>query len=255
MIDCISNIAWRKDDNKEILPVLRDIGIKSIEVAPLEIFESWESVSFQQIKNFKNTCDNYSLQIVSMQSIFYKKNINIFQDYEKSVEHMKLIFSILEDLECDYCVFGAPKSRITSLPVQESYKIFKNFLYESPSSITIGIESNPEQYGTNFINNYRQNTDFIETHIDRDNIKIHLDIGCHLMSKVNSDLVFEKAIKHSSNHVHYSKPMLGIIDNITKDESRLLNMVSDKTISLEMKKTNIDVLKKIITNNLNKTIN
>ena len=49
--------------------------------------------------------------------------------------------------------------------------------------------------------------------------------------------------------------MLGIVDNITKEETKLLNMVSNKTISLEMKKTNIDVLKRIITNNLNKIIN
>lgn len=246
MINCISNIAWERSNSLEIFSMLRDRGVKYIEVAPLEIFDDWEDLKFNKIKSFKQICDSHSLKIMSMQSIFYKKELNIFKDSVESVKHIKLIYSILEDLECDYCVFGAPKCRKTNLSTNESYKRFNNLLNTLPENITIGIESNPAQYGTNFINNYEQNVYFFENYINKENIKIHLDIGCHLMSETNSPEVFQEAIKHASNHVHLSKPMLGTFYEISEQEKELLELVKNKNVSMEMKKTPLKDLESII---------
>ena len=75
----ISNIGWKKEYDETMYQFLKEEGYDGIEIAPTRIFPVCPYDHLKEAKEFSDyLLQNYSLEISSMQSIWYGKTERIF---------------------------------------------------------------------------------------------------------------------------------------------------------------------------------
>jgi sugar phosphate isomerase/epimerase len=153
----VSNICFEENKYQQYYSYLKHVGIKNIEIAPTKLFGSWQ-INHDSILEIKK----HDFKIISMQSLFYEKDFNFFDNEILFLQHFDKIFEICKILSCEYVVFGSPKNRYKpdSITEEEAYKKFNKiieilFIKIKDTNIDIGIELNPEQYNCNFFNNIK----------------------------------------------------------------------------------------------------
>lgn len=249
----ISNIAWSKEYDEEMYAYLLNNKIEGIEIAPTRIIEERPYDHIAKADKFaKKLYNKYSLMISSMQSIWYGKKENIFNesDIEELFCYTKKAIDFAEKINCKNLVFGCPKNRNNLENRSEKYAMeFFNMIgeYAKNKNIVVSIEPNPIIYGTNFINYTYQAINFVKK-VNSDGIKVNLDFGTIIENKENLKEI-EKNIE-LINHIHISEPNLEIIKKREehKELARILKEKNyNKYISIEMKNFNdIDCVKDTI---------
>lgn len=248
----ISNIAWSPINRIKIYSFLKKNDIKNIEIAPKLFLYNQKNylrpnkklllTKFKELKKFK-------LKIVSMQSLFYEsKNCELFTSIQKRqnfYNQFKRIIKLAGILKIPNLVFGSPKNRIIPNNVSKikaekiAIKIFKKLGdYAYKNNTKISIESNPEIYGTNFLNNIYETCDFVKK-VNHKSIRIVLDTGELLVNKNFKDI--KKIVQLTRKyiyHVHISQPSLKPINNnkmIISVLKELKKINYTRCVSIEMK--------------------
>ena len=115
----ISNIAWKKENDKEMYDFLSLNGFSGIEIAPTRIFPEAPYDKLNEAKKWaEDLKSQYGLMISSMQSIWYGRKENIFSShFERLVlfDYTKKAIDFARSIECKNLVFGCPKNR--NIPV------------------------------------------------------------------------------------------------------------------------------------------
>lgn len=246
-----SNIAWSESDDLEIFTHLNNLGFSGIEIAPTRIIKEKPYAVENRtaaIQYAKKLCEEWSLEISSMQSILYGINERIFASTEERDYLIKYMHSAIEfaaDIECPHLVFGCPRNRNIDNKSQEPAGIdfFSNCAdHAKKNGVTIGLEANPSVYGTNYLNTTNEVIQAIKL-INSPALKLNYDMGANLINDENIGDIFEVADMIS--HVHISEPLLAPIQ-IRDDHTELANKLRaanySNWISLEMKNAGVDAL-------------
>ena len=247
-INCVSNIAWSFDETESVFELLKEFRISQIEIAPLEIIESWENPNFDNIDNFIKLLNKYKLRVKSIQSIFYKHpKIDLTVDIDKGISHLTNSIEIISVFNCKYIVIGCPNLRYTYIGKESTNnfsKIFDNFI-----DYNFGIEVAPRQYGGRFLTNYKEVNNFINEY-NKENLFIHYDTACNYLSK--SEVVFnlDTIDKKKITNIHISSPFLAEPREMSfYDRSCLEKVYDNQIVSLEMKKNegcNLERIKRVL---------
>lgn len=200
----ISNIALEYDD----LALLDKY--QGLEIAPSKIV-SEPYQNHEQIKQYvTEASQKYDLMPVSMQSIAYQVNDNIFDGgYDKLMEASKQAVDLAYEISCPNIVFGCPKNR--NMPdSKKDWPVAKKFFqelgeYAKQKSVIVALEANPEIYETNFLNTTKQALDFVKE-LGLDSLKVNLDLGTIIHNQENLDFLKDNISLIS--HVHISEPYL-----------------------------------------------
>lgn len=240
----ISNIAWNKEKDKEMYEYILQYKFNGIEIAPTKIFEENPYSHIEEAKQWKQKLENrYQLKISSMQSIWYGKQGNIFNQEEanKFIEYTKKAIEFANKIDCENLVFGCPKNRIMQKNQKEEdvlyfFKTLGDFAKEKQT--VLAIEPNPIIYGTNFINYTNQAFKFVKK-VNSEGIKVNVDFGTIIQNNENLNDVFENI--DLVNHIHISEPNLVKIER-RREHKELAKFLKDidyrKYVSIEMKQTN-----------------
>jgi sugar phosphate isomerase/epimerase len=245
----ISNIGWNFKDTAEVCNVLAKNGFKYVEVAPLEVFDNWDNFNHKKCSEFKRILDDFGLSVCSLQSIFYGTGLNIYESFSECINHFKRIEEACGLLECNYVVFGSPKTR--NFPEQVSLTERNSLMMDFfervfiNHTINIGLEANPAVYKTNFCNGYAEVSKFVED----TPLLIHFDVGC---ASIEPHCLLEsiKCVDSSKiRNIHLSLPYL---EKLTGKETYLdtlskFDLIDGKFLSIEMKKSSLEEIKKSIT--------
>lgn len=250
----ISNIAWTTNEDEEIYSFLKLQEIKFLEIAPTRLIVENPYYNLKEAENISiELKEKYNLDIVSMQSIWFGHTENIFES-EKSfnilLEYTKKAIDFAESIECKNIVFGCPKNR-NMKNKEKDYKLAIKFFkeignYALNKSVVIAVEPNPTIYNTNFLNTTSEAIEFVKE-IDLKSVKINYDLGTVITN--NEDLKILEKHLDLINHVHISEPNLEVIESketITELISLLKQNNYNKTISIEMKKTDVETIKNTI---------
>ena len=252
----VSNIGWDKKNDDNTLESLSKLGVNYLEIAPSIIFEDLLNLKKSDITRFKDKIKRHNMRIVSFQSLFFQfKEVNIFSNPEKSLEILKILCDLSNELECKNLVFGSPKNRI--IPDFNSSKYYDDSLkffdkvgdYFSSMDTILSIEPNPKIYECNFLTTTQETYDYLVS-LNNNSIKLNLDLGT--VKENNEDLysIFQKNIS-LINHIHISEPYLKPFKNF-KMLNKLIRLVYEKRykgfISLEMTQNNefLKITNKII---------
>lgn len=250
----ISSIAWNQEETNAVLKILREEGFEYIEVAPFDLVKDWDAIDYESLKLFRKKIKDHGMSVCSMQSIFYGTNLNLFRNEEECQIHFRKVEEVCEILGCEYVVFGAPSVRSFPQYYREIDKIsFMSDFFDKVLEnvkITIGIEAIPEEYGSNFCCDYHQVNEFVKNK----KLSIHFDTAC--ASFVGLEKSIRSIDKLKVRNIHLSnynlKPLTGDENylNILQDHQ----IIQDKFISIEMRKTKLEQISQSIKifNNFNK---
>lgn len=249
----ISNIGWDESLNEEVLSYISNKGYSGIEIAPtIYIKESPYDNTDKMIQIKDELKQKYNLEISSMQSIWYGKTGNIFNenDAKDLVEYTKKAIDFASQINCNNLVFGCPKNR--NMPDDKSIADIIYFFkelgdYAYSKKITFSIEPNPTIYNTNFINTTKEAFELVKL-VNSKGLKVNVDFGTIIENNEDIDIVINNL--SLVNHIHISEPYLEKIKerSIHKELSdKLKNSNYNGYISIEMKKQeSIEEVKQVI---------
>lgn len=237
----ISNIAWSKDNDSEIYKFLKEKLIAGLEIAPTRVISENPYDKLSEIKEFAMYIKNsYSLEISSMQSIWYGKTENIFGSEEeriKLLDYTKKAIDFANVINCNNLVMGCPKNRI--IKKEDDKDIAISFFYElgeyaKLKNTVLALEPNPTIYNTNFINYTSEAFDLVKQ-VNSDGFKVNVDLGTIIYN--NEDIKIIEDNIELVNHIHISEPNLVLIEK--RDiHNKLARMLKEKEyngfISIEM---------------------
>lgn len=232
-----SNLAWDiKDDNK-IIDKLKMLNYNAIEIAPTKIVSENPYDNIDKFIKYKNSI---GMNICSLQSIWYGKNVEVFKNEDNLKEmilYTKQAIDLASSLNCNNLVFGNPKFRNINnkYEYELALKFFKEVSkYAFEKNVYIALEANPSIYDTNFINDSKSCFEFIKN-LNLNGLKVNYDIGTALTNNENIDVIDENI--DLINHVHISMPYLKPIiieEKIINIINKLKNNNYDKYVSIEM---------------------
>lgn len=249
----ISNLAWNDGDGEKVYELMKRLGFCAIEIAPTKLFPQnpYEHIGEAELWA-KNLKDKYRFLVSSMQSIWYGRSEKLFgtqSERDFLLDYTKRAVDFAAAVGCKNLVFGCPKNR--AKPENASEEIAVAFFkelggYAFSRGTCIGLEANPEIYGTNFVNTTREAFDLIQK-VASPGFKLNLDIGTMIQ---NTESATELKGKLSLiNHVHISEPFLKKIEkrSLHKEVASLLRAENySGFVSIEMSAQNIQDIEEVM---------
>lgn len=212
----ISNIAWNNERNEEVYALLQNYGYTGLEIAPTKIFPNEPYSHNKEASEWaKELNKKHGFCIPSMQSILYGRTEKLFgtEDERKLLlGYNKKAIDFAVAVGAKNLVFGCPKNR--QLPEGSDDTLAVRFFketgdYAARKGTCIGMEANPDIYGTNFINTTPEAIELIKR-VGSDGFKLNLDVGTMIYNK--EDISILKGNASLINHVHISEPFLKKIE-------------------------------------------
>ena len=241
MIFSVSNISWNFDTYDEFYNLLKDNDIHNLEICPFKICNSWE-LNNNRIEEFKKTLKKYDIKPYSFQSIFYKINGNIVNDYDEMLFHFKnKIIPLSKTFNIKKVVFGSPKSRmiVRGLTEQEIIYGYTNFFSEINKIITSNypellfcVEPNSKKYGCELFTNSDECIELI-SQLKLSNIVCHIDTANLSLENENGVNILNNSVKH----FHVSEPFLKPFNTPSKDHtkySKIFKKSNIESLTIEM---------------------
>ena len=213
---CLSNLAWDNARDNELYKKMNMLGINGLEIAPTKLFGENPYTNQAVAEEFALYIKNfYNISIVSIQSIWYKRNESIFKSHEERsmlLEYTKKAIDFSVTIGCKNLVFGCPKNRIIENESQLS--IAQDFFgkigdYAFGEGVIVSVEPNPQIYGTNFLNTTREALDFCHL-VNNEGLRVNLDFGTIIYN--NESISFTDQDIEMIGHVHISEPYLKPIE-------------------------------------------
>ena len=232
---CVSNLCWSFEDDRAY-KILKANRIDRIEISPVRSFGTLENINTKSIKQYAKILSHYELSVASIQSIFFQKQINLFEDNDMFIEHFKKVIDISSELDCKYIVYGSPKTRsLNKIGIEKANDVYLS-TFEKISKyndeIIIGIEPNPEYYNCFFMNTYEK---IIKANSSLPkNICFHFDYACISLGGDDPNKIFDLE-KESLKHLHVSnKDLKSIADNKDVINFLISKYRKDVVFSIEM---------------------
>lgn len=232
----VSNLAWDTTNEHQIFKHLNSFGINKIE-GVLSKLGNWNTIDSKKIVEYKNYLNSNSIEINSLQSIFYNTGINDIKETNKIISHIEKLISLSEILGVKVLVFGSPNLRKNFVGIDEHlvelfYKIDSLLIN---TDIELSIEPNMKEYGGDFFTKIKDIVSFIE---DNNFKKIKTMIDTHNLDGEGDDIC-KCFIKHKNliNHIHVSEKKLSPIssnDNHISFSNELKNSEYSGIITYEV---------------------
>ncbi len=215
----LSNIAWLPEQDGQVYHWMGQYGFTGLEIAPTRVVAPppYEHGAEAKIWH-KNLSGFYRFTIPSMQSIWYGRQEQVFGTKEERqwlLEYSIKAFQFANAVHCPHLVFGCPKNRRipAGMAWETAQELAVGFFRELGESAkawgtVVGLEANPQIYGTNFINDTVSAFDWAHR-INSAGIQVNLDVGTMIQNREPIDGLYGK-IKMVS-HVHVSEPHLAPI--------------------------------------------
>jgi sugar phosphate isomerase/epimerase len=251
----VSNIAWTPAERDSAYAILRNAGIRGLEIAPGIFFagatDPFEPTA-QEAAAATKALDCAGLHLVSMQSLLFGiRGAALFEGPEPrerlEIALLKAI-NFAQRFAIPNLVFGSPLQRVIPYGLDHSdaeasaIELFRSLGDVAVAAGSkIAIEPNPAIYGTNFLNRVEEADDFVRK-VAHPGIVLNFDVGAlHLEGEFKRLKEIASETLPRIGHVHISEPMLAPAPAETGEASRVLAALDGGGYtgwySLEMKAT------------------
>lgn len=245
-----SNIAWKKDEELEIYPILRSYGIKGIEIAPSILWPNLDLATKSTVTDYLHSIADEGFEVPAIQAILYGTDFqtifqkNIWPDIKK---HLIRISEIAELLNAKTVVFGAPKLRNSPFnSFNESVDYVLPFFRDLANifgdhGACLCIEPSTNHFGSNFVTNSIEAEIFVDI-VNHNSFGIHLDSSALYFAAEEIKVVAKKLSK-KIKHFHMSEPYLNdFTDPIILHRSNIETLIEygyEGWFSIEMLNTKL----------------
>lgn len=243
----VSVIAWHPNEDGQALHIVREAGIKNVEVVPSRVWSAISGEVFQKEEKVFELLQTEKLSPIAMQSLLYdRQDLSIFGTNDQ-LGNIKSYFSKLIDnassLGIKTLVFGSPKNKLrqgrTKQEADDEASVFFRYVGKLSHNrgITFCIEPTPLMYGGDYLSSTREVISLLKQN-KVPGLALNLDIGAMLANNEDIETTIELAIPHTG-HVHISMPNL---DRVTTSRELHRTVASalhkggyEGVVSIEMK--------------------
>ena len=251
---CISALAWNIENKNNVYDFLSKKEIKFIEVVPFKISNLGLYDEYNNYIRLKKEWEDFGLKAVSMQSLHFGLNdcslFNSEPERKKLYDYTLKSIEVASILDIEHIVFGSPKLRIVPecMSYDEANDIALEFFTKLNDeaikyNVIIGIEPNSKHYGTNFLTNTKDTSEFVKK-INLKNVKVNLDLSTIILE--NETILQSVDLVNSLNynfHCHISIPYL------KNDYVNYKNYLMEYFSKLKTSKVNHYSIETVINNN------
>lgn len=212
----ISNIAWNTELNDSVYELMQKYGFTGLEIAPTKIIPNEPYLHIKEAREWAHSLQRrWEFSIPSIQSVWYgraEKLLGSEKERTLLLDYTKLAVDFAVVLGVKNLVFGCPKNRFVPDGADKSiavrfFKEIGDYAYEKGTCI--GMEANPELYGTNFINTTEEAV-FLIKQVASDGFKLNLDVGTMIQNNESISILYGNV--EVVNHCHISEPFLKKIE-------------------------------------------
>ena len=214
MLNCVSNLAWKKREEKKALKILKKNKIKFLEFAPNLLLNN--RFNIKEIKKVKRKYAKYGLKPFSMQSVLYNvKDAFVFGSKFQNhtfISELKKKVILAKKLGVKIIIFGSPVSKkrfnknraLLDKIFIKTFNIISTFCRQN--NVTICLEPNPKIYKSEYLLNTKEAIMLIKK-INKKNVLLNFDLGASLANKENVQRLVKSNISYIG-HVQISAPKL-----------------------------------------------
>ncbi len=257
----VSNLAWRKSEDKRIFDIMCDLNTLNLEISPFRDVSTLPEAKKQFHNEIAKLLNQYGIRVVAFQALMFRyPEVSIFEGVtarKKILKHLRGVLEFLNQIGGAVAVFGSPKNKIRgALPHDEAVNIAKDFFIQIAEqakvfNVIFCLESTPAVYGADFICNTQEAVDFVKT-ISHDSLRVNLDIGSSILNGEDIKKIINENIDFVG-HVHINEPHLKIINFNQPFHKSIAKTLIDSNyngfVSIEMRpsdRQNIENISKII---------
>ena len=242
----VSNIGWTSDSDARILPLLKEVGVDGIEVAPGRLFDNPVSVTMEDARLAAKNFTDAGLPIVSMQALLFgQPDMRMFGNKTEQSEFKAYLARIIKfagALGCGPLVFGSPKNRLKGALGFNDAAIGAAHLLQDIGNVSKAsgtvfcLEANSTGYGCDFMTCLEQAA-YVAAQANHPGVAIVADTGNMIMEDEPADAVI--GVKKHLAHIHISapnlapvKPHIGYIKQVI---GHLSDIKYEGVVTLEMR--------------------
>jgi sugar phosphate isomerase/epimerase len=214
----ISNIAWLPDEEKAIAALLRDEGVRDVEVAPTRIADDPRSLSRTALRDYRAFWNDHGISIRAMQSLLFNRpELHIFRSdasMQATVDYLSVIIDIGVQLGATVLVFGSPKQRtIAGINASDVSARETEFFWQigkaaASAGVHFCVEPNPPAYGCDYVNTIDEAVALFER-LGPNGLGLHADAAAMTMVADPPEKLITLA--PMLKHFHISEPDLALI--------------------------------------------
>ena len=242
----VSNIAWDRHDDPEVLALLSRYGVTGIEAAPGKIWSDLEQLTETEAASYRKKLADLGFTVPAFQAILFgHPELQVFDEstHKAFYHRLELVARAANWVGAKVLVFGAPKNRKRNgVPYPEAFKRAAEFFHQAGERVkeygcVLGLEANPVEYQCDFITNTADAEQLVKA-ADSAGVGLHIDSGATAMTHEEIGSVLkQRSIPFV--HYHISEPMLanaamGVVDHETAFRT-LKEIGYQGTLSIEMK--------------------
>ncbi|MEI8635115.1 TIM barrel protein [Vibrio sp. PP-XX7] len=212
----ISNIAWDISVDADVVQLLHQYDVTSIDIAPSKYFAQPTLVlehAFEQVKQYWHS---QGIVLLGMQSLLFgTQGFNLFGRREvrqQMLQHLRSLCRIGNVLGARKLVFGSPKNRdrahLNDADTQRIATEFFNQLGDiaQEQQVVICLEPSPVCYHSNFMVNTLETAAVVLT-VNHPHIRMQLDVGAMCLNQEDARAVIVQ-VAPLVHHIHISEPQL-----------------------------------------------
>lgn len=245
----VSNIAWNPDEDGAVLPLLRELGVTGVEMAPTKLFPDWQGVSPAAAADARRRYADEGFAIPALQAILFgRPDLKVFGDaavQQQTLDHLAIVADIAAALGAKVLVFGAPGNRDRGgLEEEEAFKRAVPFFQAAGQicaerGVALGIEANPAAYKCTFMTRWTDALRLVET-VASPGIRLHFDVACTALAG-DDPIAALPVIAPIAAHFHISEPELADFAAPTIDHAAVGTALAaqpyDGWLSIEMRRS------------------
>jgi D-psicose/D-tagatose/L-ribulose 3-epimerase len=215
----ISNIAWQPAEERDVAALLRDEGLRYVEIAPTRIAPDPRSISTSALRAYRDFWSDHGIAIVAMQALLFgQPDLHVFRsDAQRSrtIDYIRVMVDIGAALAADVLVFGSPRQRtIDDLPPDYIARSEAEFFGKvgaaaEAAGIRFCIEPNPREYGCDYLNTVDDVVALL-ARIPSVGLGLHADAAGMTMAGDAPERLAALAT-NALSHFHISEPDLALI--------------------------------------------
>lgn len=241
----ISNIAWDRNDDEQVVSILHKLHVDAIDIAPGKFFDSSMTPTDAEIQEVKEWWNSRGIELVGMQALLFgTTGLNVFnpETHTELLNHLEKVCRIAAGLNIKKLTFGSPKNRdLSGLDSSSVERISLQFFalmgdLAKKWGVIFCLEPNPTIYSCNFLTTTTEAANFV-TKLNHPNVKLQLDSGTIITNRENFEVEFE-TYKHLIGHVHASDTNLVPI----RDHSDYHKSIASKLKSINFPLATIEML-------------
>lgn len=229
----VSNIAWNKQEDANVVRLLQHYEIDAIDIAPGKYFPDIKKVSSDEIAAVRQYWYKHNIEIIGMQSLLFgTQGLNLFSDkhiQQQMLQYLEAVCRIGANLGATKLVFGSPKNRdCLGLTESQTHSIAVDFFNKLGNiarnyGVIICLEPNPVCYGANFMTNSVETAAIVKA-VNHPAIQMQFDSGALIFNQEDAESILSQYVD-IIGHIHLSEPGLVPIGDINSNHENIATVL------------------------------